>query len=149
MLESAVLVLGILVLVGIAYSYYWYSPAPPLPSLTATIRKSTVHVGGRDRSYLIYVPANLPPQAALVIVLHGSGMDGARMRLCTGYEFDRLADQHGFVVIYPDGYRRNWNDCRRHNSVIETWRRNGLFFYKYELGNGSRSIFGINHYSIC
>ena len=36
-----------------------------------------------------------------------------------------------------------------HNSVIETWRRNGLFCYKYELGNGSRSIFGINHYSIC
>jgi hypothetical protein len=26
MLASAVLVLGILVLVGIAYSYYWYSP---------------------------------------------------------------------------------------------------------------------------
>ena len=114
MLASAVLVLGILVLVGIAYSYYWYSPAPPLPSLTATIRKSTVRVGGRDRSYLIYVPANLSPQAALVIVLHGSGMDGARMRLCTGYEFDCLADQRGFVVIYPDGYRHNWNDCRKY-----------------------------------
>jgi polyhydroxybutyrate depolymerase len=108
------LVLGILVLVGVAYGYCWYSPVPPLPSLTATIRKSTVRLGGRDRSYLIYVPANLPPQAALVIVLHGSGMDGARMRLCTGYEFDCLADQHGFVVIYPDGYRRNWNDCRKY-----------------------------------
>jgi len=41
-------------------------------------------------------------------------MDGARMRVFTGYEFDRLADQHGFVVLYPDGYRRNWNDCRKH-----------------------------------
>ena len=49
-----------------------------------------------------------------MIVLHGSGMDGARMRLCTGYEFDCLADQHGFVVIYPDGYRHNWNDCRKY-----------------------------------
>jgi len=115
MLHSAtLLVLGILVLVGVAYRYYWYSPAPPLPPLSATIRKSTVRAGGRDRSYLIYVPANLPPQAALVIVLHGSGMNGARMRLCTSYEFDCLADQHGFVVIYPDGYRRNWNDCRKY-----------------------------------
>jgi polyhydroxybutyrate depolymerase len=35
------------------------------------------------------------------------------MRVCTGYEFDCLADQHGFVVVYPDGYRRNWNDCRK------------------------------------
>ena len=76
MLESAVLVLGILVLVGIAYSYYWYSPAPPLPSLTATIRKSAVRVGGRDRSYLIYVPANLPPQAALVMSFMGRAWTG-------------------------------------------------------------------------
>jgi len=43
-------------------------------------------------------------------------MDGARMRLCTGYEFDRLADQHSFLVLYPDGYRRNWNDCRKHET---------------------------------
>jgi polyhydroxybutyrate depolymerase len=41
-------------------------------------------------------------------------MDGARMRRRTAYEFDCLADQHGFVVLYPDGYRRNWNDCRKH-----------------------------------
>jgi polyhydroxybutyrate depolymerase len=114
MLESAaLLVLAILLLTGAAYGYYWYSPAPPLPPLSATIRRSAVRVGGRDRTYLIYVPASLPPQAALVIVLHGSGMDGARMRVCTGYEFERLADQHGFVVLYPDGYRRNWNDCRK------------------------------------
>ncbi len=36
------------------------------------------------------------------------------MRVCTGYEFDCLADEHGFVVLYPDGYRRNWNDCRKY-----------------------------------
>jgi len=115
--------LGILVLVGAAYGYFWYSPAPPLPPLSAAIRKSTVRVGGRDRSYLIYVPANLPPQGALVIVLHGSGMDGARMRVCTGYEFDRLADQSGFVVLYPNGYRRNWNDCRK-NATFPAKREN-------------------------
>jgi polyhydroxybutyrate depolymerase len=115
MLHSATfLVLGILVLVGAAYGYFWYSPAPPLPSLSATARQAILSVGGRERTYLIYVPANLPPQAALVIVLHGSAMDAARMRVCTGYEFDCLADQHGFAVIYPDGYRRNWNDCRKH-----------------------------------
>jgi polyhydroxybutyrate depolymerase len=70
-------------------------------------------VDGWERTCLTYVPANLPPQAPLVIVLHGSLMDGAGMRVCTGYEFDRLADQCGFVVLYPDGYRRNWNDCRK------------------------------------
>jgi polyhydroxybutyrate depolymerase len=38
-------------------------------------------------------------------------MDAKLMREWTGYEFDQLADQHGFVVVYPDGYKRNWNDC--------------------------------------
>jgi polyhydroxybutyrate depolymerase len=106
--------LAALVLIAAAYGYYWYSPAPPLPPLTPKVRRNAVRVGGRDRTYLIYVPANLPPQAALVIVFHGSGMDGARMRRCTGYAFDCLADQHGFVVLYPNGYRQNWNDCRKH-----------------------------------
>jgi polyhydroxybutyrate depolymerase len=106
--------LAILVLIAAAYTCLWYSPAPPLPPLSATARRVVVRAGGKERTYLIYVPANLPPQAALVIVLHGSGMDGARMRRCTAYEFDCLADQHGFVVLYPDGYRRNWNDCRKH-----------------------------------
>ncbi len=59
------------------------------------------------------MPARLPPHAPLVLVLHGSNIDGATMRQWTGYEFDELADQHGFVVLYPDGYQKNWNDCRR------------------------------------
>jgi polyhydroxybutyrate depolymerase len=106
--------LAILVLIAAAYALLWYSPAPPLPLLSATARRDVVQAGDKERTYLIYVPANLPPQAALVIMLHGSGMDGARMRRCTAYEFDCLADQYGFVVLYPDGYRQNWNDCRKH-----------------------------------
>ena len=123
MTESVTLLLAIVALIGAAYAYYWYSPAPPLPPLGAAIRRNTIRVGGEDRTYLTYVPASLPPQSALIIVLHGSGMDGARMRLCTGYEFDRLADQHGFVVLYPDGYRRNWNDCRK-NATFPAKRDN-------------------------
>jgi polyhydroxybutyrate depolymerase len=72
-----------------------------------------MRVGDRERSYLAYVPARLPSGAALVIVLHGSGMDGAKMRAWTGYEFDHMADQQGFVVLYPDGHKHNWNDCRK------------------------------------
>jgi polyhydroxybutyrate depolymerase len=106
--------LAILVLIAAAYGYLWYSPAPPLPPLSAMARRDVVQAGDKERTYLVYVPANLPPQAALVIVLHGSGMDGARMRRCTSYEFECLADQHGFVVLYPNGYRGNWNDCRKH-----------------------------------
>jgi polyhydroxybutyrate depolymerase len=44
-------------------------------------------------------------------------MDGALMRKFTGYEFDSMADTHGFAVFYPDGYERNWNDCLKAGAV--------------------------------
>src|SRR5205807_6069119 len=33
------------------------------------------------------------------------------MRIATGYGFDRLADQRGFAVVYPDAYEGYWNGC--------------------------------------
>lgn len=59
-----------------------------------------------------YVPKTLKPRPPLLIALHGSMGSSQQMREFTGYEFERLADQHGFIVAYPDGYKGNWNDCR-------------------------------------
>jgi polyhydroxybutyrate depolymerase len=77
------------------------------------LSKNTIEVGGHERSYLLYVPRNLAAHPPLLIVFHGSDGDGASVRRATGDEFDRLADAHGFLVAYPDGYRGNWNDCRK------------------------------------
>jgi polyhydroxybutyrate depolymerase len=63
------------------------------------------------REFLEYVPHDISPHSPPVIVLHGALMDAQSMREWTGYEFDQLADQHGFVVVYPDGYKHTWNDC--------------------------------------
>ena len=53
MLQIATLVvLGVLVLLGAAYGYYWYSPPPQVPPLSATIRQGTVRVGDRERTIL-------------------------------------------------------------------------------------------------
>jgi polyhydroxybutyrate depolymerase len=30
----------------------------------------------------------------------------------TGYDFDRTADEQGFLVVYPDAVSGQWNDCR-------------------------------------
>jgi polyhydroxybutyrate depolymerase len=65
-------------------------------------------------------PLRLPESAPLVIVLHGTTMHGAQLRKWTGYEFDSLADTHGFAVFYPDGYKRNWNDCLKAGAVAAT-----------------------------
>lgn len=45
----------------------------------------------------------------LVVVLHGGGGSSAQMRFAG---FDSIGDREGFAVVYPDGYRRHWNDGR-------------------------------------
>lgn len=80
-------------------------------------KSGTIRVGGYDRAYLAYIPNKLPPAAPLLLVLHGTGMTGAQMRAVTGGEFDRLADAHGFAVIYPTGYKNSWDDCRKADTM--------------------------------
>lgn len=74
---------------------------------------STIRVGQLNRSFMAYIPANLPANAPMVLALHGSYGTSELMRKQTGQSFERLADQQGFVVVYPDGYEKNWNDCRQ------------------------------------
>ncbi len=58
------------------------------------------------------MPANLRPDVAhsLVIVLHGGGGNGFGMSRLT--HFDRIADDHGFIAVYPDGADEFWADGR-------------------------------------
>lgn len=81
-------------------------------SLTGTANHELGTIGGRERHFILYVPKNLPPHPALVFAFHGAGGDGDNMRLATGYEFDRLADENGFLVAYPYGIGQSWNACR-------------------------------------
>src|ERR1700744_1613365 len=69
-------------------------------------------VGGRERTFIEYVPKTLKPGAPLLFALHPSGGDAASMREYSDYEFDELADKYGFLVVYPDGFESTWNDCR-------------------------------------
>jgi polyhydroxybutyrate depolymerase len=68
--------------------------------------------GGRRRTYHIHVPPSYDGTRAvpLVVALHGRGGRGAGMMALT--HFDRVADHEGFIVVFPDGYRRSWADGR-------------------------------------
>jgi polyhydroxybutyrate depolymerase len=106
-------VIVVVVLAGSLLVYFVYSPAPSLPRESGTLSKGSLEVGGLERTYLSYIPRGLAHGAPLVVVMHGPGEDGAQIRIETGYEFERLADEHGFAVVYPDSYSSDWNDCGR------------------------------------
>ena len=66
--------------------------------------------GGLQRSYLVHVPAGLEQPAGLVINLHGAGVTEVAQAAMTNY--NAVADQHGFVVVIPDGIDFSWADGR-------------------------------------
>jgi polyhydroxybutyrate depolymerase len=70
----------------------------------------TLAFGGLDRTYLLHAPAGVDHPAGLVINLHGAGMTGGEQASLTNY--DAVADQHGFAVVYPDGIDLSWADGR-------------------------------------
>ncbi len=71
----------------------------------------TLVISGLTRSYRLYVPGKgRAGRWPLVLALHGGGSDGLGMERLTGLSL--LADQAGFIVAYPDGIGKNWNDGR-------------------------------------
>ena len=84
----------------------------PLPELGGTLSTESLSWESRTRSYQVYRPARLMPSPPIVFVLHGSAGDGDVARMLTAGEFDRIADQEGFLVVYPDGFDSHWNGCR-------------------------------------
>lgn len=105
--------LGVVALGGALFGYFVYSPDPALPTLSGTLTKGTMEAGGLKRTYQTYVLQGLPNGAPLVLVMHGSGENGAQIRIGTGYGFERLADEHRFAVVYPDSHTFDWNDCSK------------------------------------
>ncbi len=113
LLFSFLIMLGLITLAGALFSYFIYSPDPVLPQLSGTLATGAIEVGGLKRTYKTYVPRGLPKGAPLVLVMHGSGEHATEIRIGTGYGFERLADQHGFAVVYPNSASFDWNDCSK------------------------------------
>jgi polyhydroxybutyrate depolymerase len=108
------LLVGVVALAGILAAlaaYFLYTPNPELPRLSGTIAAGSIVINGRQRTYRSYVPKALAPGAPLVLAMHGSGENGTAMRVETGYAFERLADERGFAVVYPNGQNGHWNTC--------------------------------------
>ncbi|MDG2060667.1 MAG: PHB depolymerase family esterase [SAR86 cluster bacterium] len=67
---------------------------------------------GLERSFDVYIPSTLSINPPAIFVFHGSFGKSEDMRWITGYDFEYLAEEKGFLVVYPQGYKNFWNDCR-------------------------------------
>jgi polyhydroxybutyrate depolymerase len=67
---------------------------------------------GVEREYLLHIPSQLPVEqpVPLVFVFHGGGGTAAGMMALS--RFNAVADREKFIVAYPQGIGRSWNDGR-------------------------------------
>lgn len=96
-------VLALLLVVGLA---------SPVVQAAGAVTESSISSGGTERSYRLYQPSSYRAgkPMPLVVAMHGGLGTGEIFASQTG--FDAVAEKNGFLVVYPDGYKRAWNAGR-------------------------------------
>ncbi len=81
-------------------------------SSKAQVINDSLFVDGHYRSFHFNKPSINNTNASLIFVLHGSGGNGIEtMRGAT--KLMALADSEHILLVFPDGYKENWNECRK------------------------------------
>lgn len=70
-----------------------------------------IDVAGVKRRYYVYKPASARTPAPLVLAFHGGGGTADGVDKCAG-GLAKTADKEGFIVVFPDGKDKHWNDGR-------------------------------------
>lgn len=85
------------------------------------LETKNITVNNLERTYYLHVPAKLPKDKAvpLVMVFHGGGGEGISTSRLTS--FNAIADRENFIVVYPNGIWKNWNDGRE-SGVLQAQR---------------------------
>src|SRR5688572_29376598 len=86
-------------------------------NLKAQLITDSILIEGHYRSFHFNKPAKDIKGRNLVFIMHGSGGTGINMmQNTTGLE--ALADIENLLIVYPNGYLKYWNECRRYATSI-------------------------------
>ena len=97
----ALSILGLLLLCAICYG---------LLTLASKTGRESIIVNGMEREYRVHLPKGFDPAKPfpLVLAFHMLGGNSRQMEWLS--HMNKVADEHGFIVVYPDGYKNSWAD---------------------------------------
>ncbi|MBN8673558.1 MAG: poly(3-hydroxybutyrate) depolymerase [Chitinophagales bacterium] len=75
----------------------------------------SILIEGHYRSFHFNKPAVSTGDRSLLFVMHGSGGNGKRMMSATA-KLEAIAAKENLLIVYPDGYKNYWNECRKYAS---------------------------------
>ncbi|GAB3502122.1 PHB depolymerase family esterase [Spirosoma knui] len=79
-------------------------------SANGQLINDSVLIEGHQRTFHFLKPVR--PQATLIFILHGSGGNGEGIRN-GAKKLEDIAPIENILLVYPDGYKRYWNECRK------------------------------------
>jgi polyhydroxybutyrate depolymerase len=78
----------------------------------SALTSDSVLIDGNYRSFHFNKPQAGQSKQSLVFVMHGSGGNGKQMSRATA-KLEQRSTADNFLVVYPDGYKKFWNECRK------------------------------------
>lgn len=75
--------------------------------------QDSVLVDGNYRSFYFKQPVKKAKKQTIIFLLHGSGGNGTNM-MKPAEKLQAQADSLGYFLVYPNGYKNYWNECRRY-----------------------------------
>jgi polyhydroxybutyrate depolymerase len=114
----------------------------------AQIINDSLLIEGNYRTFHFLKPSST--NASLIFVMHGSGGNGLQNR--TGAKkLEEIAPQENILLVYPDGYKKFWNECRKTaNSAanLENINENDFFgsmltYFKEKYQIDEKKVFAI------
>jgi polyhydroxybutyrate depolymerase len=72
---------------------------------------------GIERTYVLYTPSSYTGKIAMPLVIGFHGGRTTPERFAKTTDFNALADKEGFIVAYPAGIDKNWNDGRESTTL--------------------------------
>lgn len=78
------------------------------------IISDSVLIDDHYRVFHFVKPAGTATRSNLLFVLHGSGGTGLMYMKKNTHQLEAQAPALDLLVVYPDGYKRYWNECRRY-----------------------------------
>ena len=120
-------------------------------SSKSQIVSDSFFIDGHYRTFHFTKPTNSNPNKNLIFILHGSGGNGIKSMKGTN-KLMALSESENLLLVYPDGYKKNWNECRKNAPAaanIENIDEN-IFFSKmidycvenYKVNNASVFVIG-------
>jgi polyhydroxybutyrate depolymerase len=78
----------------------------------AQLQKGQIKINGMERNFLYALPSkvNQEQKIPLVLAFHGGG--GQPKHMAELSKFHELVEKEPLMVVYPEGYKKNWNDGR-------------------------------------